>query len=215
MPDIRRVFAGVSGSPGSVPALRQAAELARHHGAILIPLHAWVPPEGDLHERKHPWHPELRQLWADDAWQRLWAALDAAFGGLPAEITTEPVVLRGKPGPVLTGAARRAGDLLVIGTGRRSLLRRLGWPGADRYCLAHACCPVLAIPPPALAQHAGHGVRGWTFRRHWIRATTRPAEQTTPPCPGGPKVPAGRRIAARRLASRPIRSAAEGREAAG
>ena len=37
MPDIRRVFAGVSGSPGSVPALRQAAELARHHGAVLIP----------------------------------------------------------------------------------------------------------------------------------------------------------------------------------
>jgi nucleotide-binding universal stress UspA family protein len=189
MPDIRRVFAGVSGSPGSVPALRQAAELARHHAAVLIPLHAWVPPEGDRHERTHPWHPELRQLWEDDAWQRLWHALDAAFGGLPADITTQPAVLRGNPGPVLTGAARRAGDLLVIGTGRPGLLRRLGWSGVSGYCLAHAHCPVLAIPPPALAQHAGHGLRGWAFRHHWLRATTQPAEQITPPRSPAPARP--------------------------
>jgi hypothetical protein len=32
VPDARRVFAGVCGSPGSVPALCQAADLARHHG---------------------------------------------------------------------------------------------------------------------------------------------------------------------------------------
>ena len=187
MPDIRRVFAGVSGSPGSVPALRQAADLARHHGAVLIPLHAWVPPEGDFHERKHPWPAELRQLWEDDAWQRMRDALDAAFGGLPAEITTQPVVLRGKPGPVLTGAARRAGDLLIIGAGRRGLLRRLAGWDVSRYCLAHAHCPVLAIPPPVLAQHAGHGLRGRAFRRHWLRATTQPAQPTTPPCSPAPR----------------------------
>jgi nucleotide-binding universal stress UspA family protein len=182
MPDIRRAFAGVSGSSGSVPALRQAADFARHHGAVLIPLHAWVPPEGDFHERKHPWHPELRQLWEDDAWQRMWAALDAAFGGLPADITTQPLVLRGKPGPVLTGVARHAGDLLIIGAGRRGLLGRLGGRDISRYCLAHARCPVLAIPLPTLAQHAGHGLRGRAFRRHWLQATTQSAEQATSPC---------------------------------
>jgi hypothetical protein len=32
VPGTRRVFAGVCGSPGSVPALCQAAGLARHHG---------------------------------------------------------------------------------------------------------------------------------------------------------------------------------------
>jgi hypothetical protein len=81
MPDICRIFAGVSGSPGSVHALRQAADLARRNDAILIPLHTWMPPEGDLHERRHPCQ-ELRQLWEEDAWQRLWEALDTAFGGL-------------------------------------------------------------------------------------------------------------------------------------
>jgi hypothetical protein len=54
MPDVCRIFAGVSGSPGSVHALRQAADLARRNDAILIPLHTWMPPEGDLHERRHP-----------------------------------------------------------------------------------------------------------------------------------------------------------------
>ena len=44
MPGTRRIFAGVSGSPGSVHALRQAAGLVRRNDAILIPLHTWVPP---------------------------------------------------------------------------------------------------------------------------------------------------------------------------
>ena len=83
MPGASRVFAGVSGSPGSVHALRHAADLARQHDAVLIPLHAWVPPCGDLDERKHP-SLELRQLWEDDAWQLLWDTLYRAFGGLPA-----------------------------------------------------------------------------------------------------------------------------------
>jgi hypothetical protein len=38
MPADRLIFAGVSGSPGSVHALRHAADLARHHDAILVPL---------------------------------------------------------------------------------------------------------------------------------------------------------------------------------
>ena len=132
MPGVGRVIAGVSESPGSVHALRQAAALARRHDALLIALHTWVPPEGDVHERTHPCQ-ELRQLWEDDARQRLWAALDTAFAGLPARVRTQPVVLRGKPGQVLTGAARQPGDVLVIGAGRPGGLRWLGCCGTARY----------------------------------------------------------------------------------
>lgn len=164
MPGAGRIFAGVSGSPGSVPALRHAAGLARQHDAVLIPLHTWVPPDGDRHERRHPCA-ELRQLWEDDAWQRLWQALDTAFGGLPDRIRVQPAVRRGKPGKVLAGVACQPGDLLVIGSGRRGPLRRLGRGGVAAYCLANAPCPVLAIPPPLLAQEAGYGLRSWTFRR--------------------------------------------------
>jgi hypothetical protein len=51
MPGTRRIFAGVSGSPGSVHALRQAAHLAHHHDALLIPVPAWLPPDS----RRLPW----------------------------------------------------------------------------------------------------------------------------------------------------------------
>jgi nucleotide-binding universal stress UspA family protein len=163
MPTVCRIVAGVSGSPGGVPALRHAAGLARQHDAVLIPLHAWVPPDGDRHERRHPCA-ELRQLWDDDAWQRLWQALDTAFGGLPDGIRVQPAVRRGDPGKILTGLACQPGDLLVIGSGRRGTLRRLGRRGVAAYCLANGNCPVLAIPPPLLTREVGYGLRSWTFR---------------------------------------------------
>jgi hypothetical protein len=84
-------------------------------------------------------------------------------------------VLRGNPRKVLTGVARQDGDVLVIGAGRRGRLRRMGGCRISRYCLAHAHCPVLAIPPPDLAQHAGYGLRGWAVRHRWSRAAAHPA----------------------------------------
>ncbi|HKA94994.1 MAG TPA: hypothetical protein VKD66_01910 [Streptosporangiaceae bacterium] len=38
-----------------------------------------------------------------------------------------------------------------------------------RYCLAHAQCPVLAIPAPALACELRHGRLAWMF---WHRPPT-------------------------------------------
>jgi len=112
MPAARRIIAGVSESPGSVHALRYAADLAHQHAAVLVPLLTWVPPDGDRLERKYPCA-ELRQLWKDDAWQRLQDTLELAFGGLPAGIATQPAVLRGQPGKVLVSAARQPGDVLA------------------------------------------------------------------------------------------------------
>ena len=75
---------------------------------------------------------------------------------------------RGQPGQVLVSAAGQDGDLLVIGAGRRGPLSRPLHCPVSRYCLSHARCPVLAIPPPALAQEAGHGLHGWAFRRRGL-----------------------------------------------
>jgi hypothetical protein len=52
--------------------------------------------------------------------------------------------------------------VLVIGAGRRGALARALSCGVSRYCLAHARCPVVAVPPAELAQLA-HGLRGWAF----------------------------------------------------
>ena len=161
------VVAGVSGSPGSVHALRYAADLARRHGAALVPVLAWVPPGGDMAEHKYP-DPELRRLWKQDAWQRLRGAIGTAFGGYPHGVRTWPLVLRGAAGPELVGLASQPGDLLVIGAGRRTALTRLACCPVARHCLAHAHCSVFAVPPPDLAQHAGHGLRGWAFRHRGL-----------------------------------------------
>jgi nucleotide-binding universal stress UspA family protein len=165
---IRRVIVGASGSPGSLQALRHAEELARAHDAILIPVLAWVPPGGDLADRRAPCG-YLRRVWAEDACQRLRHTLHTVWSEIPASPPVRPVVERGEAGWVLVGIACCPGDLLVVGAGRRGALARVISGRVSRYCLAHAQCPVLAIPPPALAQEMGHGLFGWVF---WHRPLT-------------------------------------------
>jgi nucleotide-binding universal stress UspA family protein len=145
--------------------LRYAADEARRRDVPLVPVLAWLPPGGDLAERRSP-SPYLRRVWAEAAWQRLWSAFDAGLGGMPADLTVQPQVVRGETGPVLVDVASSPEDLLIIGTGRRSTLGRLLRRSAGRYCLAHARCPVLAVPPSALMEETSHGLRPWQLRRH-------------------------------------------------
>ena len=168
MSGIRRVIVGASGSPGSLQALRFAEELARAHDATLIPLLAWVPPGGDLADRRAPCG-YLRRVWEEDACQRLRDTLHAVWGEAPADPSVQPVVERGEAGLILVSAACCPGDLIVVGAGRRGALARMISGKVSRYCLAHACCPVLAVPPPPLAQELGHGLLGWMF---WHRPLT-------------------------------------------
>jgi nucleotide-binding universal stress UspA family protein len=160
---VRRVIAGVSGSPGSLQAVRHAAGLARAHDATLIPVLVWMPPGGDFADRSHP-SLYLRQLWREAAWLRLWHALELSLGSIPDDVRSAARVLRGDAGAILVEAADRDGDVLVIGAGRRGAVGRLLACRVSRYCLAHARCPVVAVPPSDLAR-LGHGLRGWA-RRH-------------------------------------------------
>jgi nucleotide-binding universal stress UspA family protein len=165
MATVRRVIVGVHGSLGSLQALRHAADEARQRDVPLLPVIAWVPPGGDLAERRHS-SPYLRKLWRDAAWERLRTAFDDGLGGFPADLQVEPHVERGETGPVLVDIASQREDLLVIGTGRRAGLRRLRRSPVGRYCLARAKCPVLAVPPSLLMDEVGHGLRSWHLRRH-------------------------------------------------
>ena len=175
----RRVVVGVHGSLGSLQALRYAAAEAQRRQAVLVPIIAWVPPGGDLAERRQPVY-SLRQIWRDAARGRLQDAFDQGLGGLPADLAVERVVIRGPAGPVLVDAADQPGDLLVVGTGRRGL-RRWIRRSVSRYCVAHAHCPVVAIPPSDLMEEAGRGLHLWPRRggspelshpENWLRRTS-------------------------------------------
>ena len=168
MSGVRRVIVGASGSPGSLRALRYAEDLARAHDATLMPVLTWVPPGGDRADRCQP-SGHLRQVWRDAACQRLREALIAAWGEVPDDPPVRPLVQRGEAGWVLINVACCPGDLLVVGAGRRGVLARMVSGKVSRYCLAHAQCPVLAVPPPALAREIGHGRFVWAF---WHRRLT-------------------------------------------
>lgn len=159
--NVDRVVTGVSGSAGSLLALRFAAEMARNSQAVLAPVLAWTPPGGDMADRRYPCT-LLRTAWAEAAWERLWLAMDLGIGGKPDDIEFCPEVVRGEPGPVLTMVAREPADMLVIGAGRHGV-GRLMCSNAARYCLGHCACPVIAVPPSDLAAEA-QGLRGWVGR---------------------------------------------------
>jgi len=160
---VRRVIVGASAAPGSIPALRYAENLARREGALLVTMHAWAPPGGELADRRQP-SGYLRRVWAQAAGRRLADAIDAAWGGIPDGVDFHALVVRGEPGPALVDVAGPQ-DLLVVGAGRRGWLARIGHGKVSRYCLARAQCPVLAVPPPDLARAAGHRPRVWPLRR--------------------------------------------------
>jgi nucleotide-binding universal stress UspA family protein len=175
---LRRVIVGASGSPGSLQVLRYAQRLARDLDAALVPVLAWLPPGGDLADRRTPCE-ELRRLWARDARERLQDTLNLAWGEPPADLPVRPLIRRGRPGPVLVTAACHPGDLLVVGAGRRGALTPIAGGRVSRYCLAHARCPVLVIPPPPLARETRRAALARTFRHRTLTA-----DQISPDTPG-------------------------------
>ncbi|MFC8261450.1 universal stress protein [Streptomyces sp. NPDC057291] len=145
----RRVVAGVSGTLGSLTALHRAAAEARRTDAVLRAVLAWSPPGGELGHRNQPW-PELLTEFRRVADDRLLRAVETAFGPAGPGVSMETLVVRGTPGLALIAATNGPEDLLVVGAGARGGLRRALRPSVARYCLAHAACPVLAVPPSPL-----------------------------------------------------------------
>ncbi|MEV6947846.1 universal stress protein [Streptomyces sp. NPDC051172] len=165
-PSAARVLVGVSGSPGSLTALCRAAGEARSRGAELWPVLAWEPPGGELAARRSPAASYLVPAWERLARERLVAALRDVFGSNVTGLLGQALIARGTPGRALVEIADHEDDLLVVGAGRRGPLRRALRPSVSRYCLAHAACPVLAVPPSPLeaALAAAHRRNTWRLR---------------------------------------------------
>ncbi|MFG2488649.1 MULTISPECIES: universal stress protein [Streptomyces] len=146
---MRRVVVGATGTPGSLTALHKAAAEARVRDAELWVVLAWQSPAGELGSRNGFGPGALAECRAV-AVERLREVLGTAFGAVQPGVTLAGVTVRGTPGAALVDTARGPEDLLVVGTGSRTVLRRLVRPSVARYCLAHATCPVLAVPPSPL-----------------------------------------------------------------
>ncbi len=141
------IVVGVSGSPGSLTALRWAAgEAERLHGrlqAVLI----WTAHPCAPYAPQHP--PLDREQYSERAQQQLAAAAKAVFGPvMPDYLGTE--VVEGQPERALAGTSLGA-DLLVIGSASAHGPAGRSLGPVIRTCLVRAHCPVVVVGPEGLA----------------------------------------------------------------
>ncbi|XMN10671.1 universal stress protein [Streptomyces griseobrunneus] len=161
----QRIVVGVSGSPGSLTALHRATAEAQERNAELCAVLAWQLPGGGLGGRATYGAVVLREC-RDAAVEELRTILGNAFAVRKPGVTLSGLTVRGEPGAVLVGAARSADDLLVVGVGPRGRWLPGMRPSVTRYCLAHATCPVLAVPPnPLEAELAAMRGKTWPLPR--------------------------------------------------
>jgi nucleotide-binding universal stress UspA family protein len=164
MDGVRRVVVGVDGSVGSLQALRRAVTEARMRAVPLVAVIAWTAPGGEAAYRR-TFDVQLKRLWELGAWERLAAAWDEALGGIPYDVEVRQVAVRADVGKALVRIADDENDLLVMGAGRRNLLRRALIPSVPRYCAAHALCTVLLVPPSPLSRQMDQGLLPRLLRR--------------------------------------------------
>ncbi|QES12201.1 universal stress protein [Streptomyces venezuelae] len=143
-----RVVVGTNGSLGSLRALHEAATHAHAREVELLVVMAWQPPGGGPGSRT-ACGPSVLTDHRNTTAALLREILDAFREGRP-DVAPVGRIVRNTPGVALVDAVGDPGDLLVVGTGSRGPLLRALRPSVARYCMAHAPCPVLAVPPSPL-----------------------------------------------------------------
>ena len=137
----RQVVVGFDPSLQSLAALRWAASYVAGQDALLRIVHVWDLTEAELFSAA-----VVAESVAVDERAVVTRRVAEAIGARTSKTDWQIEVLRGHVGPTLVRAADRA-DLLVVGTGGHTGLRRLA-ASVSHYCLSHARCPVVAVPAP-------------------------------------------------------------------
>jgi nucleotide-binding universal stress UspA family protein len=145
-----RVIVGVSDCLAGLQALRHAVAEARRRGTTLCAVRVWTVPYAGQGVGMRAWRDEL----VDDAALTVRGVFATALGGLPQDVEVQVVAPEGPVAKLLVELADRDEDLLVVGECQRRGLRRLVSRSVAKYCVRHAVCPVLIVPPPALARVA-------------------------------------------------------------
>jgi nucleotide-binding universal stress UspA family protein len=119
---------GVDGSEHGIRAWRWAVDEARRTGDAVTVVAAWS-----------------QDVAAPPSVPR--AQLDAELAGEPDPPPITYELVEAEPGEALVRAARHA-RLLVVGTHGYGPVRSALVGSVSRYCIGHATCPVVVVPPP-------------------------------------------------------------------
>ncbi|GAB3844391.1 universal stress protein [Dactylosporangium cerinum] len=147
--DRPKVVVGISQSLSGLAALRFGLAEARRRDVRLYAVRAWPLPMDGRGPAVIQWQYELK----DGAQRYVLDAFDAAVGGPPADVEVMVSTPCGRTDAVLLDLATHSEDLLVLGARTR---HRWLWPSwVVRGCVRAAGCPVVVVPPPALATVPG------------------------------------------------------------
>lgn len=157
-----RIIVGIDDSPGSRAALRYAMREAASHSAELVVVHAWEPPFETVYptEATHT----MRAAALRDTWQLIESMVAQAQAEVrrPVErIIARP--MQGEAADVLTGMARE-NDLVVVGSNRRGLVRRLLLGSVSSRVVQESDAPVIVVPTAQRRQ-----TKHTTHRRTTVR----------------------------------------------
>jgi nucleotide-binding universal stress UspA family protein len=140
-----RVVVGFAPTPAGYQALRYAVEQATDREAPLVVVRA-------IRVEPYQWSAEARVHTMVAVTGEVAAAFREAMGGVPSDTEVRVVVDPGRTDKVLAAAAKQPDDLLVLGAcTRRGLPARIHATRLRRSLRAVAC-PVVVVPPPAMAR---------------------------------------------------------------
>ena len=142
-----RVVVGVGHSLGAYQALRYAVGEARRRRTDLLAVRAY-------RSTGYGQGPLPVDCVAGAALAVVEVAFAEALGGAPPDLAVEVVVREGHAGHWLVATADRESDLIVIGGCGTRRLTRLRSTAVARFCAREAGCPVVIVPPSALARAA-------------------------------------------------------------
>lgn len=163
-----RLIVGVDESPAARWALAWAIGAARLHRMALVAVHVSRAPVHPFPEALPVQH-AIRQGEETRGGEVVARAFEEVAGGAPDDLVTAGITRVGDPGYHLVDLAR-AGDLLVLGRGRRGLVSRMFLPSTSMYCARHARATVVIVRqpvPPDDPQLSGERTRRFWGRGHY------------------------------------------------
>ena len=144
------IVVGLDDSPSGMAALQWAAAEAIRSHAVLRAVHALSWPFGVEHADGVLAGRQLSRAEVDVAYR---ASITRVFDAIQPRPDWIIQFAHGDPGPVLVRQSEKA-NALVIGTPSHVGLGRLLIGSVAQYCLSHASCPVVAVPPTRAADVA-------------------------------------------------------------
>jgi nucleotide-binding universal stress UspA family protein len=142
-----RVVVGVGSSLAAYQALRYAVVEARRRHAELLAVRVY-------RSIGYGQSPLPADCVADAARDVVEVAFAEALGGVPPDLSLRIIVREGHPARTLVATADRESDLIVIGGCGTRRLTRPRSTAIARFCAREAGCPVVIVPPNALARAA-------------------------------------------------------------